>query len=185
MNRPEMISVLLELGADPLAVDGGGQSIASYATSSNVDSPVMERIREMDLSEISSAERGHRDIRAEPLDLIACLSLRDWETASRLTESSSLLTDTGALHVMAKRNDIDAVKWLLEHGANPNTTWAHWDADVTPLHHAALSCAVEIARLLLDAGADPGIKDTKHQGDALDWAEHFECNEMVTILKEG
>ena len=30
-----------------------------------------------------------------------------------------------------------AVKWLLDHGANPNAPLGHWDADVTPLHLAA------------------------------------------------
>jgi ankyrin repeat protein len=40
----------------------------------------------------------------------------------------------GVLHLMAKRNDVAVVRWLLEHGADPNARWAHWDAEVTPLH---------------------------------------------------
>lgn len=184
-NRPEMVSVLLELGADPLAVDGGGQSIASYARVKDVDRAVMERIHEITLSEISSAERGHRSIRAEPMDLVASLSLRDWETASRLiADNPTLLNSGGAVHLMAKRSDSESLKWLLDRGANPNTLWAHWDADVTPLHLASFNCSGEIARILLEAGADPKIHDSKHAGDALDWAEHFGCIENVRLLKD-
>ena len=69
----------------------------------------------------------------------------------------------GVLHLMAKRNDAAAVKWLLEHGVNPNARWSHWDADVTPLHLAILAGHADIARLLLEAGADPHIRDSRHR----------------------
>ena len=47
------------------------------------------------------------------------------------------------------------VEFLLERGADPN---GHWDegAETGPLFAAALSQRVEIVRLLLRAGADPG-----------------------------
>jgi ankyrin repeat protein len=184
-NRPEMVSLLMELGADPLAVDGGGQSIASYAKAKDIDRAVMERIHAITLSEVSSAERGKRSIRAEPMDLIASLSLRDWETANRIIgDNPTLLNSGGAVHIMAKRSDAESLKWLLDHGADPNSLWAHWDADVTPLHLASFNCSGEIARILLDAGADPAIHDSKHAGDALDWAEHFGCIENVRLLKD-
>ena len=48
-----------------------------------------------------------------------------------------LIDKGGALHLLSKRGDATAVKWLLEHGADPNALWSHWDADVTPLHLAA------------------------------------------------
>jgi hypothetical protein len=54
------------------------------------------------------------------------------------------------------------VKWLLDHGADPNARWSHWDAEVTPLHLAAWQADGEVVRLLLDAGADPTIRDSKH-----------------------
>jgi len=38
-----MISLLIELGADPLAVDGSGQSVAVYATAPDTDRRVMEK----------------------------------------------------------------------------------------------------------------------------------------------
>ena len=41
----------------------------------------------------------------------------------------------------------------------------------------------EIVRLLLDAGADPTIRDSRHGSDALGWAEFFKQLEIVGILK--
>jgi ankyrin repeat protein len=89
----------------------------------------------------------------------------------------------GALHLMAKRNDVAAVRWLLDHGADPNARWAHWDAEVTPLHLAASQGHAEIVRLLLAAGADPSIRDSKHDGDAIGWADHVHQSQIVQILK--
>lgn len=39
-------------------------------------------------------------------------------------------------------------------------------------------------RLLLAAGADPTIRDSKHDGDAIGWAEYFRQPEIVQILKD-
>lgn len=183
MNRPEMVSLLIELGADPLAVDGGGQPVASYAKTKDADRAVMERIHSITMAEISSAERGKRSIRAEQMDLIASLSLSDWNTAASLVgDNPALIRVPGSLHLMAKRSDSESVQWLLDHGADPNALWAHWDADVTPLHLACFNCSAEVARILLAGGADPKIRDNKHDGDALGWAEHFGCIEIVRIL---
>jgi ankyrin repeat protein len=184
-NRKEMISLLLELGADPLAVDDSGQPVAVYATGPDMDRPVMEKIRMMTAAELTSAVRGHRPPRVGALDLIALLALRDWGTAEQLLgKNGGLIAPSGGvLHVMAKRNDVVAVKWLLDHGADPNGRWTHFDAELTPLHLAASRGHVEILRLLLAAGADPSIHDSKHDGDAIGWAEHFRQAEIVQILK--
>lgn len=97
----------------------------------------MDRIRHLASAELVSAERGHGAPRASMMDLVALLSLRDWETAAvfvhenrELVEKSGV--DGGSLHLLAKRGDAGAVKWLLDHGANPNARWPHWDAEVTP-----------------------------------------------------
>jgi ankyrin repeat protein len=185
-NRQEMIALLLELGADPLAVDGSGQPVAIHAIAPDADRPVMERIRAMTAAELASAERGERAPRGMPMDLLALLALGDWQMAARLLQENAGLIEPagGVLHLMAKRNDIEAVKWLLERGADPNGRWAHWDADVTPLHLAASRGHADVVRLLLDAGADPGIRDSKHDGDAIGWAEYFQQSAIVRMLKE-
>ncbi|MDP9202258.1 MAG: ankyrin repeat domain-containing protein [Gemmatimonadota bacterium] len=171
-NRPEMVALLLDLGADPVAPDGSGYPPAAYATAPDTDRSVMEMIR---------ARGGTKD-------LFTALALGDWETAARiLSENRSVVAPGGAsvgvLHLMAKRGNARAVKWLLDHGADPNARWSHWDAEVTSLHLAALGDHAKVVRLLLEAGADPSIRDNKHDSDAIGWADFFGRKEIVQILK--
>lgn len=185
-NRPEMVALLLELGADPLAVDGSGHTAAAYATGPHADRPVMERVRAMVMAELASAERGGRRPRPGPMDLVALLSLGDGESAACLLGNdhpASAPCAAGALHLMAKRNDPDGVRWLLARGADPDVRWSHWGADVTPLHLAAAHGHADVVRLLLQAGADPAIRDSMHGGDAIGWADHFGQPAIVRILE--
>ena len=185
-DRVAMVGLLLELGADPLAVDGGGFGAAAYAVSPDVDRPVMEAIRSLTEAELLSATRGHRPARVGVLDLLASLALGNWETADRLVRDTPRLIrpdgKASALHMAAKRNDVAAVKWLLDRGADPNARWAHWDAEVTPLHLAALGGHIEVARALLKAGADPHVRDSKHDGDAIGWAQFFNRQTIARLL---
>lgn len=185
MRRPDMIALLLDLGADPLAVDADGFPPAAYAMSPEADRAVMERIRAMTSAELVSAARGQRAPRAQPLDLLAALALHDWPTAERLVRADPRLIEpsAGTLHLAAKRGDGQVVRWLLDHGALPNGLWAHWDADVTPLHMAVLGDHAEVIRILRDAGADPTIEDSKHHSGALGWAEFFGRNDLVELLR--
>jgi ankyrin repeat protein len=188
MRRPEMVALLIELGADPLAVDASGFPVALYATTPEIDRPVMARIHAMTAAELRSANRGTRPARGEMLDLLAALSLGDPATAERLVDENPRLLESsgtagGALHVSAKRGDADAVHWLLAHGASPNALWAHWDSNVTPLHLAVLGNHPTIVRLLLAAGADPAIRDSKHDSSALGWAEFFGRQEVIKVLR--
>jgi ankyrin repeat protein len=56
---------------------------------------------------------------------------------------------------------------VLAHGADPNARRAYWESEVTPLHLASLTNHPDVARALIEGGADPSIKDTKHDSDAL------------------
>jgi ankyrin repeat protein len=166
MNRPRMVQLLLDLGADPLATDQSGYLASAYATSPDVDHALMEALR----------ERGR-------MDIFTALALKDWDTASRLLRDAAAALDTeGVLHRMAKRDDIEAVRWLLDHGADPNALWSHWDARVTPLHLAVLGGHVDVVRPLLAAGANPRIPDTKHHSDAIGWATFFRRPDVAGLL---
>lgn len=169
-NLPAMVTLLIELGADPLGKDGTGFPAAAYASEPDVDKSVMELLR----------QRGGAD-------LFTALALADWDTSERILKSEpGIIAPTGVsfrvLHLMSKRNNLPAVKWLLDHGADPSALWAHWDADVTPLHLAIMQGHTEIVRLLLAAGADPTIKDSKHHSDAVGWAEFFHRKEILDLL---
>jgi ankyrin repeat protein len=171
-NRPEMVALLLELGADPLGKDGSGFPPAAYATAPDIDRRVSEAIR----------------ARGGAADLFTLVALGEWEPAARLLRENPGVvepggTSFGVLHLMAKRGNAPAVSWLLGHGVNPNARWSHWDAEVTPLHLAVLGGHPAVVGALLAAGADPGIRDSMHDSDAMGWAEFFRRSEIVGILK--
>ena len=68
--------------------------------------------------------------------------------------------DNMPLHEAVKRDNLDAVRLLLELGADVNARDRDGD---TPLHEAATWGRPEIARLLLDAGAD--VNARRDNGD--------------------
>jgi ankyrin repeat protein len=45
------------------------------------------------------------------------------------------------------------------------------------------SGAMDIARLLLDSGADPNIRDDKFYATALGWAEFFGRSDFAELLR--
>ena len=170
-NRPEMVALLLELGADPNAGDGAGIPAIAYAADPKVDRGVIERLAE-----------GSRP------ELFSALALGDVERAARLASERPELVHGGGtapnpLHLLAMRGNAPGVRWLLERGADPNARWSHWGAVATPLHLAAMSGAVEVAELLLDAGADTTIRDSEHDSDPLGWAEFFGRADVVGLLR--
>jgi ankyrin repeat protein len=186
MNRPEMIALLLDLGADPLAVDGSGVPAPVYATNPSVDRSLMERIRQLFLAELDSAVRGGRRANVTTLDFVAALALRDWSTVGLLfsDEPDHLnRVHAGVLHILSKRGDEEGVKWLLEHGADADARWAHWDAEVTPLHLAALGGHTAVVGLLLQVGADASIRDSKHDSPPAGWAEYSGHPQVARILR--
>ena len=167
MNRPEMVRLLLELGADPAVTDGSGATPLQYAADPKVDRSVIEALAGGEAKNVFSA-----------------LVLGDEATAARLLrDAPDRPGSDGALHLSAKRGDTRSVQWLLRHGADPNALWDHWGARVTPLHLAASRGHAEVVRLLLDAGADARIRDSMHDGDALGWAEHFQQPAVMRLLE--
>src|SRR5687768_2543966 len=159
-NRPAMVALLLELGADPGETDGAGMPTVAYAADPAVELRSIETL----------ARHGQPN-------LFTALVLGDYSTAGRLIDDQAIVTASGGsraglLHLLAKRGDARAVAWLLDRGFDVNERWGHWEAEVTPLHLAALHGHTPVVRLLLEAGADPAIRDSQYDSGALGWAEH-------------
>ncbi len=82
-------------------------------------------------------------------------------------ESQDALDEAFALAAYSGR--IEAMAWLLEHGADVNGA-VH--RRLTGLHLAVLSGRVDTARWLVAHGADLARRDELHHGTPLGWAEH-------------
>ncbi|MBE2319716.1 ankyrin repeat domain-containing protein [Solirubrobacter sp. CPCC 204708] len=150
-GRADMVELLIELGADPLGVDGNGHFAATYARTPDIDLAAMRAIHALAKAELVSADRGSRAPRGYEIDVLAALSVGDLEAAERLVGAIG----PGVLHLMAKRGNREATAWLLEHGANPNGLWTHFGKLVSPLQVATRYGHEHVASILLEAGADP------------------------------
>ena len=53
----------------------------------------------------------------------------------------------------------------------------------TPLHLAAGDGNLELARALLDLGADPGVRDQRFDATPLGWAQFFGQSELIKLLE--
>ncbi|MEM1211754.1 MAG: ankyrin repeat domain-containing protein [Planctomycetota bacterium] len=167
-GRPEMVEMLLEFGANPLAVDGAGQTAMTFAT----DKAVIAQLTE------AGAE----------LDLLGALNSGAFDVAERLLEQDPGRlgpegADSKALHLAVAGDKPDAVRWLIEHGVDIDARRELWGCLHTALHVSVEHNRPEILRMLLDAGADPSIKDSVYDATALNWAEHFKRAELAELIK--
>jgi ankyrin repeat protein len=58
-----------------------------------------------------------------------------------------------------------------------------WDCNHTALHMTVERGAIDIARLLLEAGADPNVRDDKFEATALGWAEFFDRKDFAELFR--
>ncbi|TIX88922.1 ankyrin repeat domain-containing protein [Rhizobium sp. P44RR-XXIV] len=82
------------------------------------------------------------------------------------------------LHDAAGDNDLEAVRRMLELGLDVNAMTSR-----TPLHEAALHGHIEMAKLLIEHGAETTIRDPHFYAPAIGWAEYNGESETVEFLK--
>jgi len=84
------------------------------------------------------------------------------------------------------RNRTDAVTWLIAHGADVNRK-ADFARNVgqTALHSAAFADNPELARILIEAGADPSIRDEAYESTPLGWALHLDRPNAAAFFVEA
>lgn len=122
------------------------------------------------------------------LDVFEAAALGDVERLRELVDEDAARVGSYAqdgffpLGLAAFFKHADAVRLLLDRGADPNQESRHAQIVVRPIHSAAADGgSVEIARLLLDAGADPNV--TQPGGfTALHAAAHDGNDELVELL---
>jgi ankyrin repeat protein len=172
-NRLRIVQLLLELGADPNARDATGATALTTASEVGADPGIVAALTEAGLKP----------------DLLTVVNMaRYGEAETMLRDDPSRIGpdggDTIALHVSVSKRNLATIRWLLAHGIDVNAKRPMWDLNHTALHMTIESGAIEIARLLLDAGADPNVRDDRVHATALGWAEFFGRDEMAELIRE-
>lgn len=173
-NRPGIVQLLLELGADPNARDATGATALTTASEEGADPGIVAALLGAGLTpDLRTVVNMARYGEAEKM-------LR--EDPSRIGPDGG---DTIALHAAVRKRNLAAIRWLLAHGVDVNAKRPMWDLNHTALHMTIESGAIEIARLLLDSGADPNVRDDRHHATALGWAEFFGRDDMAELIREN
>jgi len=172
-NRLQMVQLLLELGADPNATDATGATALTTASQERADPAVISVL----------ATAGAK------LDLLTAINTSRFDEAEAMVRENPARigadgADTISLHLAVSKNNLTALRWLLAHGVAVNAKRVMWDCNSTALHMTVESGAMDIARQLLEAGADPNIRDDKFEATALGWAEFFGKADFIELIRE-
>jgi ankyrin repeat protein len=172
-NRPRMIQLLLDLGADARATDATGATPLTTAALENADPTVVAMLEQAGAT----------------LGFAAAVNLKRYGLAeAMLREDPARIgpdgRDTIALHLAVNKKNVDAVRWLIAHGVDLDAKRRMWDCNHTALHMTTENEAIDIARILLDAGADPDIRDDKYNATALGWADFFCRDDFAALIRE-
>jgi ankyrin repeat protein len=171
-NRPRVVQLLLALGADPNAADATGATALTTASQEHVDESIVSAL----------LETGAK------LDFLTALNTgRYAEAEAMLRENPARIgpdgADTIALHLAVSKKNLTTIRWLLAHGVAVDAKRLMWDCNHTALHMTVESGALDIARLLLDAGANPNVCDDKYDATALGWAKFFGREDFAALIR--
>jgi peptide-methionine (S)-S-oxide reductase len=126
--------------------------------------------------------------RGAPLSLATALCLRRWDDAERIGRTAAASDRQFALTLAALKGNADAVRRVVAMGADVNATSENLYAHATALHHAVSSGSFETVTVLVDAGAELGVRDTAYHGTPLGWAEYSggkpEYDAIAVYLRE-
>jgi ankyrin repeat protein len=168
-----MVRLLLELGAQVDAVDDAGRTALTVAAVEKADPSILTMLE----------RAGAR------LDLLTAITLGRYEIAERMVAEDPARIgpdgrDTIALHLLVAKRNEEGVRWLIAHGVDVNAKRFLWECNSTALHVTTEWEAIELTQLLLDAGADPSIRDDKYDATVLGWAEYLDRPKMAELLRQ-
>jgi hypothetical protein len=118
------------------------------------------------------AAAAHLVERGAPLTLSTALCLERWNDVDRLAAEATSRHQQFALTLTALKGKADALRRIINLGADINGVSQDLYSHASPLHHAVSSGSLEAVKILVDAGANLGARDTAYDGTPLDWAEY-------------
>ncbi len=172
-NRPRVVRLLIDLGADPDATDATGATPLTTASQEGANSAIVAML-------VAAGAR---------LDFLTAVNLGRYDLAeAMLAEDPARLgpdgRDTMALHLAVAKKNHDAVRWLIARGVDVDAKRTMWDCNHTALHMTIENGDIALAKMLLDAGADPDIRDDKYRATALGWADFFGREDFAKLMRE-
>jgi hypothetical protein len=128
------------------------------------------------------AAAEHLVSRGAPMTLASALCLEHWEAVPSLLQTSNSGQRQFSLILAALNGKAAALRKLIDFGVDLNERCPDLYPHSTALHQAALSGSLEAVKVLVEAGADQGAKDTLWDGTPLDWAIHGKRQEIADYL---
>ena len=104
---------------------------------------------------------------------------------ARLEKDPALLEKLGhhgrvdLIHRAVEANRPEGVRLIVELGVDVNGMIPHSGLDRSPLHAVG---SVDMARLLLELGADPSLRDPTYNATPIAWANHGQQQHIVEYL---
>ena len=194
----DLVQQLLVAGADPNSgIDSSGS--ATYAAATPELRRVLERaggrLDVYDLLWLHEDEEALRRVRSDPRTanagcggaFAAACSRGDRALLEALLEAGARLPPVVSGCRLDLLRDPALLKLLLSSGMNPNLpSWQH----ATPLHDVcgrdsrgrALPRRMEVAQVLLDAGASLTARDDEYRSTPLGWAARCGLDDLVELL---
>jgi ankyrin repeat protein len=179
---------LLQKGADPDKPEGDDLMPPITVPIYNGD---WARITKTEVEQVKLLIRYGADVNQKDEDGISPI---EWAMSSRYDSAKEIvkiLQAAGAeipfteknFRRLISANDMESVRIFLEKGADPNMQgFDEYDKERTALMQAAAYGHTEIARLLLQKGADVSFRTSYHNHTALYLAVYDEHVEMVRLL---
>jgi ankyrin repeat protein len=121
---------------------------------------------------------------------LACIAGRRDEVQTSLGEDPALLDRLGyegriaLLHRAVEARQPEGVKLLVELGADVNGMIANTGFDRAALHNAAGGGDLDLVKLLIALGGDPGLRDYPFHSTPIGWARYGQHELVVTYLAQ-
>ena len=156
----ELIDVLIDAGTSP-----DGRSVYQSRFGTHADAAIYN-------GNFAAAE--HLLSRGAPLTLSTALSLGRWADVERLARTATPGEKQDAFVQAAMSGKAEALRRMLALGMDPTTVSAQNQSHASVLHHAVYSGSLDAVKVLVEAGADLGRRDTIYDATPLGWARHAE-----------